>query len=152
MTCHWHEGVTKLSGNSRKQGLNLICWGWSCWTKSPPSFLPVGFPLITETVKLYNWQKKFSRNINVKFCISNSLKSPNIGQNSELSRGYFQFLDFWWSHLQTEIAKTENRTKKYLTQLSYHYSLFHMKITVSVTKSSHEDRGLCYLHLKIFFL
>ena len=25
-----------------------------------------------------------------------------------------------------------------------------MKITASVTKSSHEDRGLCYLHLLIF--
>ena len=25
-------------------------------------------------------------------------------------------------------------------------SLFHMKITASVTKSSHEERGLYYLH------
>ena len=32
------------------------------------------------------------------------------------------------------------------------YSLFHMKITVSVTKSSHQDCGLCYLNLPIFFL
>ena len=31
-------------------------------------------------------------------------------------------------------------------------SLFHMKITVSVTKSLHQDNGLCYLHLSIFFL
>ena len=31
-------------------------------------------------------------------------------------------------------------------------SLFHMKITANVTKSSHEDRGPCYLHLQIFFL
>ena len=29
-------------------------------------------------------------------------------------------------------------------------SLFHMKITVSVTKSSHEDSGLCYLCLQFF--
>lgn len=28
--------------------------------------------------------------------------------------------------------------------------LFRMKITVSVTKSSHEDFGLCYLSLYIF--
>ena len=27
-----------------------------------------------------------------------------------------------------------------------------MKITASVTKSSHQDRGPCYLHLPIFFL
>ena len=27
-----------------------------------------------------------------------------------------------------------------------------MKITVSVTKSSHQDCGPCYLHLPIFFL
>ena len=27
-----------------------------------------------------------------------------------------------------------------------------MKITVSVTKSLHQDRGQCYLHLPIFFL
>ena len=31
-------------------------------------------------------------------------------------------------------------------------SLFHMKITASVGKSSHQDRGPCYLHLPIFFL
>ena len=31
-----------------------------------------------------------------------------------------------------------------------HASLFHMKTTGSVTKSSHEDCGLCYLHLYIF--
>ena len=30
-------------------------------------------------------------------------------------------------------------------------SLFDMKITVKVTKSSHLDQGLCYLHLSIFF-
>ena len=30
-------------------------------------------------------------------------------------------------------------------------SLFHMGITVSVTKSSHRDRGPTYLHLRIFF-
>ena len=28
--------------------------------------------------------------------------------------------------------------------------LFHMKITVSVTKSLHQDRGPCYIHLPIF--
>ena len=31
-------------------------------------------------------------------------------------------------------------------------SLFHMKITASVTKSSHQDSGPCYLHLPTFFL
>ena len=31
-------------------------------------------------------------------------------------------------------------------------SLFHMKITASVTKSSRQDRSLCYLDLAIFFL
>ena len=31
-------------------------------------------------------------------------------------------------------------------------SLFHMKITVSVTKSLYQDSDLCYLHLSIFFL
>ena len=31
-------------------------------------------------------------------------------------------------------------------------SLFHMKISASVTESLHEDCGPHYLHLKIFFL
>ena len=31
------------------------------------------------------------------------------------------------------------------------FSLLHMKITASVTKSSHRDRSPCYLHLPIFF-
>ena len=31
-------------------------------------------------------------------------------------------------------------------------SHFHMKITVSARKRSHEDFGPCYLHLPIFFL
>ena len=30
-------------------------------------------------------------------------------------------------------------------------SLFHMKSTVSVTRSWHQDRGPCYLHAPIFF-
>ena len=29
-------------------------------------------------------------------------------------------------------------------------SLSYMKITASVTESTHQDRGLCYLHLPIF--
>ena len=29
-------------------------------------------------------------------------------------------------------------------------SLFHKKISASVTKSSHQDCGLCYLHLPVF--
>ena len=32
------------------------------------------------------------------------------------------------------------------------HSLFHMKITASVTKSSYQDGGPYYLHLPIFFL
>ena len=32
------------------------------------------------------------------------------------------------------------------------YSVFCMKITASVTKSSHQGRGSCYLHFLIFFL
>ena len=31
--------------------------------------------------------------------------------------------------------------------VSTYNSLFHMKITVSVTKRLHQDCGLCYLHL-----
>ena len=33
-----------------------------------------------------------------------------------------------------------------------YFCLFHMKITASVTKSLHQDCGLCYLHLPDFFL
>ena len=33
-----------------------------------------------------------------------------------------------------------------------YYSFFHMKITVSVTKSLYQVCGLSYLHLPIFFL
>ena len=29
-------------------------------------------------------------------------------------------------------------------------SLFHMKITARITKSSHQDCGPCYLHLPVF--
>ena len=31
-------------------------------------------------------------------------------------------------------------------------SIFQMKITATVTKGSHQDHGLCYLHLPIFFV
>ena len=34
---------------------------------------------------------------------------------------------------------------------NWNHSLFHMKITVNVKKSSHEDRVPCYLHLPVFF-
>ena len=39
-----------------------------------------------------------------------------------------------------------------MTKVFCRCSLFQMKITASVTKSLHEDRGLCYLHSPIFFL
>ena len=32
------------------------------------------------------------------------------------------------------------------------HSLLHMKTTVSVTKSLHQDHDPCYLHLAIYFL
>ena len=32
------------------------------------------------------------------------------------------------------------------------HSLFHMKMTITVTKNFHQDCGLCYLHLPILFL
>ena len=32
------------------------------------------------------------------------------------------------------------------------YSLFQMKIPISITKLSHQDRGPCYLHLPVFFV
>ena len=31
-------------------------------------------------------------------------------------------------------------------------SLYHVKITASITRSSHQNGGLCYLHVPIFFL
>ena len=39
----------------------------------------------------------------------------------------------------------------FVKMLSFDLSLFHMKITESVTDSSHQDRGLCYLHFPVFF-
>ena len=41
---------------------------------------------------------------------------------------------------------------RYLCYIRVFISLFHMKITASVTKSSHQDCGRRYLHLPIFFL
>ena len=38
-----------------------------------------------------------------------------------------------------------------MTKVFCQCSLFHMKITASVTKSSHQDRSPCYLHSPIFF-
>ena len=39
-----------------------------------------------------------------------------------------------------------------MTKVFCRCSLFQMKITASVTKSLHQDRGLCFLHSPIFFL
>ena len=47
--------------------------------------------------------------------------------------------------LNTKILETIQRNLRTLN-----FSLFHTKITVRVTKSLHEDCGLCYLHLHIF--
>ena len=46
----------------------------------------------------------------------------------------------------------EKSCKKCAQRVIPRPSLFHIKITASVTKSLHQDRGLCYLHLPIFFL
>ena len=39
----------------------------------------------------------------------------------------------------------------FLIYIVIRYSLFHMKITTSVTRSSHQQCDPCYLHLPIFF-
>ena len=39
----------------------------------------------------------------------------------------------------------------WISEIIHSSSLLHMKITASVTKSSHQVRGPCYLHLPIFF-
>ena len=36
------------------------------------------------------------------------------------------------------------------TELYFFFSFFHVQITVSVTKGSHQDHDPCYLHLPIF--
>ena len=48
------------------------------------------------------------------------------------------------THHHSGVMKVKKKTKK--------RSLFHMKITVSVTESSHQNRGQCFLHLYIFFI
>ena len=47
---------------------------------------------------------------------------------------------------------TSEKSPKFLLFCNIFHSLFNVKITVGVTKSSHQDCGLCYLHLPIFFL
>ena len=42
--------------------------------------------------------------------------------------------------------------KTLIIRLHEPYSLFHMEIPASIKKRSHQDRGLCYLHLPVFFL
>ena len=37
-----------------------------------------------------------------------------------------------------------------ISEKNVNISLFYIKITTSVTRSSYHDRGLCYLHLPIF--
>ena len=46
--------------------------------------------------------------------------------------------------------KQDFKIRDTLFELTQILSLFHMKITASVAKSSHQDRGLRYLHLPIF--
>ena len=55
--------------------------------------------------------------------------------------------------LQKQISRTTgpSRVNRHLFSLGS-FSLFHMKIIASVTKSSHQDSGLCCLLLPIFFL
>ena len=59
--------------------------------------------------------------------------------------------------IQRALSKKHAVTREVMTQKKDpinvdSLSLFHMKITVSVAKSSHQDCGPCYLHLPIFFL
>ena len=40
---------------------------------------------------------------------------------------------------------------RFNSQILDTFSLFHIKVTVIITKSSHQDCGPCYIHLPIFF-
>ena len=49
------------------------------------------------------------------------------------------------------LASTKQTQWKKFPLVFWNSSLFYTNITASVTKSSHQDRGPCYLHLLIFF-
>ena len=99
----------------------------------------------------------FSVLVSVKYCQFSFLELRLSYHSIELNSISFEpikLITILWSILI-------NQFKRYLLpQIHEHTalplltipSLFHMKITASVTKSSHEDCDLCYLHLQIFFL
>ena len=49
-----------------------------------------------------------------------------------------------------KLGKSELRLHVVVENHTYIYSLFLIKIIMSVTKSSHKDRGWCYSHLQVF--
>ena len=51
---------------------------------------------------------------------------------------------------QVEKKFLKSQSKKPLILVEIHRCLFYMKVTASATKSSHQDRGPCYLHLPNF--
>ena len=72
-------------------------------------------------------------------------QKSNIPQiQSQRGHGFYTFISF--------------AINLYLTHFpllfAWDYNLFHMTVTVtaSTTKSSHQDHGLCYLQIPIFFL
>ena len=55
------------------------------------------------------------------------------------------------NNIDFQSAISNVRWQAFIHQSKPQFSLFHMSITAGVTKSSHQDRGPCYLHLPIFF-
>ena len=57
-----------------------------------------------------------------------------------------------YSWLRKPKTILEIRKRPHFSRWSIILNLFHIKTTASVTKSSHQGRGPCYLQLPIFFL
>ena len=60
-----------------------------------------------------------------------------------LLRFFYLFIFFYWVFFHDHSRITKLQGKADGISLTPHYSLFQMKIIASVTKSSHQDRGLC---------
>ena len=89
----------------------------------------------------------------ISFYIRRFHLSQNFRKNIIWKKDFRHKFSFFngFTHIPTpHPLNSQNRLS--VTKVFCQCSLFHMKITESVKKSSHEDRGPCYLHSPIFFL
>ena len=90
--------------------------------------------------------------LNEKKLTKTFIKVAGVNMKNVVSASLLYVARYKHATVKTQCSFILHKKCLFLNHLLPSHSLFHMNITAKDTKSSHQDRGPCYLYLPIFFL